>query len=146
MSNITPGAAMSGFWRWSGVGLFVLVVAGGLIVGGWQAGWWFSNQNTNRQAQQIQNGYSNQTTLHQQVTANIATVTSLTSQIGSAASTQQAADLKAQRAAVAATACQDAAEVSAADPLPAGQQQWISANCSSGVVSPNSSLYQAGTP
>ena len=135
---------MSGFWRWAGVGLLGLALLAGLILGGWQAGWWFSNQNTNRQAQQTQNGYSNQTTLHQQVTSNIATVTSITTQIAEASDASQIAALKAQRAAVAGTACMDASEVSTADPLPAGQQQWVSANCSSGIVSPNSSLYQAG--
>ena len=143
-SEITPGTVMSGFWRWAGVGLLGLALLAGLILGGWQAGWWFSNQNVNRQAQQTQNGYSNQTTLHQQVTANIATVASITTQITETTETTQIAALKAQRAAVAATACQDASEVSSADPLPAGQQQWASANCSSGIVSPGSPLYQAG--
>ena len=143
--EITPGAVMSGFWRWFGVGLFTFVILAGLIIGGWQAGWWFSNQNTNRQAQQIQNGYSNQTSLHQQVTSNIATVASITTQVTETNNANQIAALKAQRAAIAATACEDASEVSAADPLPAGQQQWVSANCSNGVVSPSSPLYQAGT-
>jgi hypothetical protein len=145
MSEMTPGTVMSGFWRWFGVGVFALAVSAGIVLGGWKAGWWFANQNANNQAHVTQNGYSNQTTLHQQVTSNIATVRSLTSQIDSAAKdSQQAADLKAQRMAVAGTACEDASEVSSADPLPASQQQWASANCSDGVVSPSSSLYQAG--
>lgn len=132
------------FWRWLRIALLACGLLIALILGGWQAGWWFSNQNVNRQTQQIQNGYSNQTSLHQQVTSDIATVDSITTQITETNNKSQIAALKAQRAAVAGTACQAASEVSAADPLPTGQQQWVSANCSNGVVSPSSSLYQAG--
>ena len=45
MSDITPGEVMSGFWRWFGVAVFAVIVIAGVILGGWQAGWWFSNQN-----------------------------------------------------------------------------------------------------
>jgi hypothetical protein len=148
MNDITPGRAYREGFKWAPVvtvlGCLAVLVIAAIVLVGWQVGWWFSNQNVNRQAHQTQNGYSNQTTLHQQVTQNIATVTSLTTQIDQAGSAQQAADLKAQRAAVAGTACEEASEVSSADPLPVGQQQWASANCSAGVVSPNSPLYQAG--
>ena len=144
MGEVTPGTVMSSFWRWSGVAVLMAAVIVAIVLGGWQAGWWFSNQNVNRQAEQTQNGYSNQTTLRQQVTANIATADSITTQIAEAGNAGQVAALKAQRAAVAATACMDASEVSSADPLPAGQQQWATVNCSNGVVSPSSSLYQAG--
>ena len=148
MSNYTPGGVQREAFRWAPavtvVGILAVVVIGIICFVGWQVDGWFTNASINRQAHQTQNGYSNQTTLHQQVTSNIATVTSLTSQIDGAANSQQAADLKAQRAAVAATACEDASEVSSADPLPAGQQQWVSANCANGVVSPSSSLYQGG--
>jgi hypothetical protein len=30
----------------------IVVVLIGIVLGGWQAGWWFSNQNVNRQYQQ----------------------------------------------------------------------------------------------
>jgi hypothetical protein len=148
MSNFTPGRAYREGFRWAlptvVLGCVAVLVVAAIVLVGWQVGWWFSNQNVNRQAQQTQNGYSNQTTLHQQVTQNIATITSLTSQIDGTANAQQAADLKAQRAAVAGTACEDASEVSSADPLPASQRQWASANCSDGALSPNSSLYEGG--
>ena len=144
MSDITPGEVMSGIWRWIGVVIVAIILFGVLTLVMWQAGWWFSNANTSRQAQQTQNGYSNQTTLHQQVTSNIATIDSITTQITETNDVNQQAALKAQRAAIAGTACQEASEVSAADPLPVGQQQWVSANCANGVVSPSSSLYQAG--
>lgn len=145
MSDITPGSVMSGFWRWFGVGVFALAVLAGLILGGWRAGWWFTNQNANRNAHLIRNGYSNQQTLRDQITQQIGNVYSMTTQITVATDQSQAAALKAQRAAIAGMACQDASEVTG-DPLPAQQAQWVAVNCSAGAVSPTSPLYQAGTP
>jgi hypothetical protein len=50
MSDITPAGVMVAFWRWFWIGLLALALLCGLILGGWQAGWWFAAQNTNRQA------------------------------------------------------------------------------------------------
>jgi predicted negative regulator of RcsB-dependent stress response len=136
---------MSQFWRWFGVGLFTLVVLAAIIVGGWQAGWWFSNANATREAHQIRNGYSNQQTLREQITTQIANVDTLTSQIAASHDSSLIAALKAQRASVAGIACQDASEVTG-DPLPAQQAQWATRNCAAGVVRPASPYYQAGTP
>lgn len=145
MSDITPGTVMSQFWRWFGVSLFALAILAGLILGGWQAGWWFTNQNINRQAHAIRNGYSNQQTLREQITTQIGNVDTLTSQIAATHDGNLIAALKAQRAAVAAIVCQDASEVTG-DPLPTSQAQWVSSNCQAGNVRPGSTYYQAGTP
>ena len=145
MSEITPGAVMRGFWTWFGVGLFGLLVLSALIVGGWQAGWWFSSQNATREAHQIRNSYSNQQTLREQITAQIANTDTLTSQIAATHDANLAAALKAQRMAVAGIACQDAAEVTG-DPLPVQQARWATVNCQAGIVRPGSPYYQAGTP
>jgi hypothetical protein len=149
VNDITPAQAQREAFRWAPavlvIGVLAVLVGAAICLVGWKIDGWFTNASANRQAHQTQNGYSNQTTLHQQVTANIATVTSLTTQIDGAASGQQAADLKAQRMAIAGTACEDAAQVSTADPLPAQQQQWVVTNCANGSVSPSSALYQAGT-
>jgi len=144
-TDITPGTVMSGFWRWFGVGLFTLLVLAALILGGWAAGWWFTNQNIGREAHAIRNGYSNQQTLREQITAQIANVDTLTTQIAASKDRNLIAALKAQRASIAGIACQDAAGVTG-DPLPAQQAQWVTANCAAGVVRPGSRFYQAGTP
>lgn len=144
--DITPTTVAVAFWRWFWVGAGALALFALVVLGGWQAGWWFTAHNANRQAEVTQNGYSNQTTLRQQVTSQLANVTSLTTQIAEAgkdASTVTA--LKAQRMAIAGMACQDASEISDT-PLPRQQAEWVSANCQDGSVSPQSSIYQAGQP
>ena len=124
----TPTEVATAFWRWFWIGAAGLALLTGLIIGGWQLGWWFQAQNATRQAENTQNGYSNQVTLRQQVTA----------QPGAAVPA-----LEAQRAAVAAIVCADAAQVTGT-PLPAQQAQWAARNCTAGIVSPSSTYYQAG--
>lgn len=102
------------------------VILSGLILGGWQAGWWFTKHNVNREAHVIRNSYGNQQTLRDQITAKLGDVTGLDSQI--AANPSDVVQLKAQRHAVANIVCQDAEQVSG-DPLPIDQAQWISTNC-----------------
>lgn len=129
---------MSGFWRWFGVGVFALIVIGALILGGWQAGWWFSNQNATREAHQIRNGYSNQQTLREQITQQIGNVDAETVQITQAAGDPaEVSALKAQRIATVNITCQDAAEVTG-DPLPSAQGSWATRNCLAGVIRPGS--------
>ena len=144
-TDITPGTVMSGFWRWFGVGLFTLLVLAVLILVGWQAGWWFAGQNATREAHLIRNGYSSQQSLREQITQQIANVDTLTTQIAATKDSNLTSALKAQRAAVAGIACQDAAGVTG-DPLPAQQAQWVTVNCAAGAVRPGSPYYQAGTP
>lgn len=139
MSEITPASVMSGFWRWFGVGLFALVLLSALILGGWQAGWWFSNQDVNRQTAQIQNSDSNQRALVADLLSQISNVENATVQMDGA-SGQQRADLHAQRLGFARLACADAAQISSATVLRAGAPAWIKANCLAGTVSPGSSL------
>jgi hypothetical protein len=146
VSDITPGDVAVAFWRWFWVGVGALALLAALIVGCWQAGWWFQSHDATRQAENTQNGYSNQTTLRAQITSQLATVDSLTTQIAEAAGDQSLITaLKPQRMAVAGIVCGDAAQISGT-PLPAQQAQWVSANCSDGTVSPGSTYYQAGQP
>jgi hypothetical protein len=144
--GITPGEVGAGFWRWFWVGAGALVLVGGLIWAGDAFGWWLSAQDATHQAQNTQNGYSNQTTLRAQVTTQLATVYSLTTQIAEAKGDQSLLTaLEPQRMSVAGIVCADAAQVTGT-PLPVQQAQWVTANCSGGTVSPNSPLYQAGQP
>lgn len=126
-------------------GLLALSIIAGVIIGGWQAGWWLRNQNTSREAHMIRNGYSNQQTLREQITQQIGNVDTITTQIAGTHDPNLISALKAQRAAVAAIVCQDAAEVTG-DPLPAQQAKWAAMNCQAGNVRPGSIYYQAGTP
>ena len=143
--DITPASVAGAFWRWSWIGLAALGLFAILIWAGWQFGWWFTTQNTGRETHVIRNGYSNQQTLRDQITQQIGNVSQVTSQIAFASTAAQAADLKAQRAAIAAMACQDGSQVTG-DPLPAQQAQWMAANCQAGSVRPGSAYYQVGAP
>ncbi len=148
--DYTPAGVIRDTWRWFPawvtVAVAVLLLGGGVILAGWQFGWWLTAQDATRQAEVTQNGYSNQVTLRQQVTSQLAVVYSLTTQIAEAnGDLSLAAALKPQRMAVAGIVCSDAAQVSGT-PLPAQQAEWVSANCEGGTVSPNSTYYQAGQP
>lgn len=147
--DVTPHQVMRETGRWfpAAVVVAVAVVALGLIVTVicWQAGWWFASHDATRQAQVTQNGYSNQTTLRQQVTSKLADVSTITVQIAATKDAQEGAALKDQRAAIAGIACSDAAQITGV-PLPADQAQWVSVNCSDGSVSPSSTLFVTGAP
>lgn len=139
MSDFTPTRVITTFWRWFWVGVLGLVLLGGLTLGMWQAGWWFSNHNLGRETRQIQNSDSNQRALVADITEKIGDVTTATEQMDGA-SGQQYADLHAQRLGFARQACSDAAQLSSADVLGGGVPQWIQANCTAGTVSPASPL------
>ena len=146
MSDITPSEVVTAFWRWFWVGVGALVLIGGLTLAMWQAGWWFTAHNATRQAETIQNGYSNQSTLRSQVTAQIAIVTQVTVQIAAAKNDpSEVTALEDQRAAIAGIVCSDAAQITGT-PLPADQAEWVSVNCSDGSLSPSSTLYVTGAP
>ncbi len=146
MSDITPTGATAAIWRWFWItGTSVILLTGALILGGWQAGWWFTSQNINREAHAIRNGYSNQQTLRDQITAKIGDVDTISTQIAATKDLNLAAALKAQRAAVAGIVCGDAAQVTG-DPLQPQQAAWVRLNCLAGNLRPGSAYYQAGTP
>lgn len=141
MSEFTPASVVTSFWRWFWVGILGLALLSALILGGWQAGWWFSNHNINRQTQQIQNSDSNQRSLVSDLTSQVASVQAITSQMD-AASGQQLADLHAQRLGVARIACGDAEQVNV--PLRDGLGAWVRSNCLAGTVSASSALEKNG--
>jgi len=120
--------------------VLLIVVGGGLVLVGKHAGWWLSNQNAIHENQQIQNGVSNQETLRAQITSKIADVDSITVQIANPANKPMVNALKDQRMAIAGIACADAAQITGV-PLRPQQAQWVSENCSAGVVRPGSKYY-----
>jgi hypothetical protein len=104
------------------VGIFLVIAV--LTFGGWEVGWWFNTQNTNRTAHLYRSSYGNQQTLRDQITAQIGTV--ITFQ-GPAS----------QRYAIVNIVCGDAVQVTG-DPLPSDQAAFVAANCLDGVVRPGS--------
>jgi predicted negative regulator of RcsB-dependent stress response len=129
---------MTSFWKWSGVGIFALILLAALIIGGWQAGWWFASHNVNRQTQLLHNSYSYQSAEQADLSQKITDVVTETTQMaGISDSSQQYADLHAQRLAEAGLACQDAAQITA---IPAAETGWVSTNCLAGAVNPSSPL------
>jgi hypothetical protein len=145
-NGITPGEVGAGFWRWFWVGAAALALIGALIWAGDEFGWWLSAQNATHQAQNTQNGYSNQATLRAQVTQDFTTLTSLGVQIAAAkGDASMVTELKTEQAATAGKVCAEAVQV-AGTPLPAQQAQWTAANCAEGNLSPNSPDYVPGAP
>ena len=138
MWDASPRSVMRASRRWSGIALLALILLAALITGGWQAGWWFTSQNANRQAHLIRNGYSNQQTLREEITKQIANVNALTVSVAQSQGNQaEVAALDSQRIAVVNIACQQADQVTG-DPLAAGQQAWVTQNCQAGSIRPGS--------
>lgn len=142
--EFTPAGFFSGFWRWFGAGVFTLAVIAALIWVTSHGEWWWENANANHQAHIIRNGYSNQQSLREQVTQQIANVDDITVSIAqSAGNATEVQALEGQRENVAGIVCQDAGEVTG-DPLPANQRTWVRSNCQAGVVRPGSKYASNG--
>lgn len=139
MSGYTPppGLINEGK-RWVIPAIVAVVLLAGLIIGGWQAGWWFAGQNANRQAHIIRQGYSNQQTLREEITKEIAGVDSINVQIAqSKGDPDEITALESQRIAVVNIVCGDADEITG-DPLSGQQAQWVNTNCEAGAIRPGS--------
>lgn len=121
-----------------GIFLAILVIAG-ITFGGWALGWWFTNENAQREAHVIRNGYSNQQTLREEISRKLSDVQTITVQITQLGTSDPASTpaLVAQRKAVVNIVCGDAEQITG-DPLPADQADFVTANCSLGAISPNS--------
>lgn len=146
----TPAGVIRETWRWLPAWVVVLAVV--LVVGGavtWAGsafGWWLSAQSATHQAENTQNGYSNQTTLRSEATQDFTTLTSLGVQIAAAkGDAPMVTELRTEQAATAGKVCAEAAQVSGT-PLPAQQAQWVTANCTAGTLSPNSPDFIPGAP
>lgn len=146
--EFTPAQFWKGLGSWIGVGLFLAAVAAGIVLGGWSAGWWFSNQNATRSYQQTQNGTSNQDTLRSQVTKNFQLLVSegvQAAQAKASGDTGLYGQVRVEEAATAQALCDEGTQVNTAVPLPADQTAWFKANCTMGTISPASAYYIPGS-
>ncbi len=110
----------------AGIVAVALLIAG-VIFGGWEAGWWFTTQNANRDSHVRRTTYGYQQTLRDQITKGISDVLDVDRQLTQATG-DNATALTAQRRAMANQVCTEATQVTG-DPLNADQASWISQNC-----------------
>lgn len=124
------------------VGVIVtLAVIAGIVFGGWQLGWWFKTQNTNRAAHLYQHQYGRQQSLLDDMSHKLGSVTDITAQLNEpSVPREEAAALNAQRLAVARQVCEDAALLNTTNELAPDQQSWVQLNCAYGDVSASSPL------
>jgi hypothetical protein len=146
----TPAGVTREVWRWFPAWVNALIVAfvliAGLTVAGHYLGWWLSAQDATRNAQNIQNGYSNQVTLREETTRDFTTLASIGVQVAAAKGDPvMVTELKTEQAATAGKICAEAAQV-AGTPLPVQQAAWVTANCTTGALSPGSPYYAPGAP
>jgi len=129
--------------RWAVAALVVIAL---IVVGGWQLGWWFKTQNTNRQAQLYQNGYANQSAMRDEIGRKLEDVQRYTTQIGNPAYASDKANVEQSRAYAGMLVCGDAAQLNPGTQLPTDETRWIATNCEDGSLSPTSSISVATTP
>lgn len=120
-----------------------VIVVAIIVVAGWQAGWWFQTENTNRQAQLDHNGFGFQQPLQIQIGDQIGQVLNLNDQLAQAAQTDptRIGTLAASRKGTVVHICQLAAMVNPATPLAPDQADFVKTNCYAGSISPTS-LYK----
>ena len=134
-----------------GLGIAIAAVVSFLVIGvivlvGWQAGWWFQVQNAKRQGQiinieghNIRNGYSNQQTLRDEITANEQNVSQATGELPFVTKDQRGG-IELQRKYEVNTICADAAQVTG-DPLDSPQASFVNQNCSDGSIKTTSQYW-----
>jgi hypothetical protein len=143
-SELSPGRAIA---IGALVFLTVCAIIAAVIGGGYELGWFFQNNSAQREAHLIQNGFNFQSTLGQQITKGIDSVTQDSTEIKSAELQNMgsyANSLKAQRENDANTVCQQATEITGSISTGAYQGRWIRVNCQGGSVSPSSVYYYVG--
>lgn len=139
--DITPAGVAVAFARWWWIGAIALAGLGALILSGWQAGWWFTNQNAQRTAHLVQSNYNTQegylTAIEQDVAAIDANV--------AAAGSSGGAGLLAQNIHSGDDACSHWMLVIPGEiQVPVSLSKWAKANCSAGALVPGSSIYKGG--
>lgn len=121
------------------IATFVIIVVIALVVlVGWQVGWWFRAQDTNRQAQLDKQGIGYQQPLQTQIGDEIHDVMTLNVQLSSNQNPQEIGVLDASRKATVVRICQQAEQVNPATPLAGDQADFVKTNCYAGSIDPGS--------
>lgn len=112
-----------------------IALVGIIILGGWQAGWWFRAQDTNRQAQLDKQGVGYQLPLQTQIGDEIGQVQGLNTQLVAASGKPDLIGvLAAQRRGTVGQVCRQAQQVNPATPLGAEQAEFVAQNCYAGSI------------
>lgn len=93
--------------KWILWGIIILVVVGSVFTFvAWDVGWWFSNQNVNRQALQLQHSYGAQSAYVEKARENISEFNAIQSQIDDPTTPKtETSDLLAQQQAIVNQTC-----------------------------------------
>lgn len=108
------------------VSLIGLVVLAAVVFGLWQAGWWFRNQDAQRNGQVSQNSYGYQESHKDQLANQISSIKAIDVQLAATKDPNQLAMLEAQRRAELNDACRTSDQITN---LPADQAAWRVQNC-----------------
>lgn len=123
----------------AGLIVLALILTAGIVLGGWAAGWWLREENTQRNDRMYDTSYGRQQALKTQITSNITLVFTITTQIEQAgADVELGQSLQAQRLHVVGLVCADAVKINPSNPLTGDQAVFVAANCAAGAVSPSS--------
>lgn len=80
-----------------GATLLGLVILAAIILGGWQAGWWFKTQDTNREAQVYSDSYGAQSSNAEALSRQITDISRIDTQVTQTQDPDQVSMLSAQR-------------------------------------------------
>jgi hypothetical protein len=145
---MTPTEVLVAFWKSFWWLVLIALAAIGLVLGMWQAGWWFAGQNATKSYQIQQEGTNNQETTRANITQWFGNLTQENVQLTEA---QQAkpfnptlvGQIKVELASQADNICAAADQISGV-PLPADQGQFVKVNCQDGVVISTSPYFIPG--
>lgn len=106
-----------------------LVIFAGIILGGWQAGWWFTTQNVNRTDVLYQQSYAAQNSAEHELSQEVTEIGKVDSQLADpVVLPPQRSALTAQRVAMLNQACETAGTITHPTVTHAA---WFAQNCES---------------
>jgi len=144
--DITPTGVSRGVWHWFPAGVNVAIAVlllGGLITFvGWQANWWFADQNVNRQYSQTVHSQSFQTSVAAEMQQHLSNITGpggvAATRASVPANSPEQATLRSQELSELREFCSESAQLTPQDPASDQLEQVANANCLAGapVASP----------
>lgn len=111
-----------------GITVLTLLAVGALVLGGWYAGWWFKEQNVNKESRVFRDSYANQERLREDAQQKIAEVRGLEATAGELPPSEsaQAARLEVQASSITQIACDDISQIT--EPQP-DLEEFAAAHC-----------------